>query len=105
MVVLESIRSAVKIKVEGTSAPRQTLEGRIRSIELFVKINRPDYIVATTALIYCCYSTAIYLLYHYGEINAVNDDRNMNYSLCKDICHQYACDTVIINSYNKYCIL
>lgn len=26
MVVLENIRSAVKIKVEGTSAPRQTLE-------------------------------------------------------------------------------
>ena len=26
MAVLESIRSAVKIKVEGTSAPRQTLE-------------------------------------------------------------------------------
>lgn len=28
MAVLESIRSAVKIKVEGTSAPRQTLEVR-----------------------------------------------------------------------------
>lgn len=55
MVVLESIRSAVKIKVKGTSAPRETLEGRIWSIEALAKTNRPDYIADMTALIYRCY--------------------------------------------------
>lgn len=54
MAVLESIRSAVKIKVEGTSAPRQTLEVEKNQEHWTVRENKSPAIAAAAMTSLIC---------------------------------------------------